>query len=503
MTSLRTVFYDSDPLDICDATNSLCTTLEAIFLHGLKEDWNFKFMSLVDTDVDRRPSPSFWSFVCVFLHKGGEKEIRALSQVKTNVGYCRVFIRSSLNDFLLSSYFKNIRTSQKILKNHYQSFAFLFDYELVETVENLLLGIESYVSFKLPLNSSLLNSWNDAPLSLAGIYSTSLRSLPFAYGEDAASAIPSSNSGVIEIPSRNFGIPDIYQGSISNSIFSSSPVSFDIDADDDDESLSRILREADEAKQEGTSEASEEVLASAEAKMTQTERSLESNVEDVSLMNASVISGNSILNKQSWSEPVENLDEEQPDDNVNLRRSHSIMSNIEEKSYMTLFNEKQRRDTLNFKEVWQKFQNSVKPESRRTSAISDRDQDEINPEDFEVIQNNPKDEKEIQELQHMVELLCRLSNEVGLDAQGFLCNGCKVLLGIELAKVNVCHFDGHYYCSHCISNDKFQIPAKIIYNWDFKYYTVSKRAETFLIDYQFKPFVDFKVIIVMFTKREY
>lgn len=126
---------------------------------------------------------------------------------------------------------------------------------------------------------------------------------------------------------------------------------------------------------------------------------------------------------------------------------------------------------------------------------SEKDESEL--EDFEIIRNKPKTEREVEELQYMVELLCRLSNESGLDAQGFMCNGCKVLLGIELAKATVCQFDGHYYCSNCISNDKFQIPAKIIYNWDFKYYPVSKKAEKFLTDYQFKPFIDFKVCLLV------
>lgn len=419
--------------------------------------------------------------------------------MKTNVGYSRVFIRSSLNDYLLSSYFQNIRKSQNILKNHYQSYAFLNDYELVETLENLLLSIENYASFNLPLNSSLLNEWNDAPLSLAGIYSAPMRSLPFAYGEDAVSNIPNTHSGVIEIPSRNTGVPDIYSASITNSIFSHSPQSLDMD---DDENLSRILVDAGVKVDDDDDHEIIENSSEVNLNITESETSPihESEAEEVPLLNESIVSGNSIIGRQCWSEPMQDLDEEQPDDQMSLQRSQSIVSNnLEEKSYMTLFNEKQRRDTLNFREVWEKFQKSIKSETRRDHNDSNK-ADESEPEDFEIIKNTPKNEKEIEELQYMVEILCRLSNESGLDAQGFLCNACKVLLGIELSKATVCQFDGKQYCSNCISSDKFQIPAKIIYNWDFKYYQVSKKAEQFLTDYQFKPFIDFKVSSLLVIK---
>lgn len=205
------------------------------------------------------------------------------------------------------------------------------------------------------MNSSLLNVWNDASLSLAGIYSAPMRSLPLAYGEDAVTAIPFTNSKVIEIPSRNIGVPDIYAASISNSIFSPSPrESLDMD---DDENLSRILVEASSVKEDIEHE---NIGSSSDLNVNLTRDSpIRESIrqddvgDDIPLLNESIVSGNSIIVKQCWSEPMHNLDEEQPDDQIRIKRSQSIISNntLEEKSYMTLFNEKQRRDTLNFKEV--------------------------------------------------------------------------------------------------------------------------------------------------------
>lgn len=39
------------------------------------------------------------------------------------------------------------------------------------------------------------------------------------------------------------------------------------------------------------------------------------------------------------------------------------------------------------------------------------------------------------------------------------------------------------------------IPAKIIYNWDFRKYLVSKKAASFLAEFRSQPFIDLKVNI--------
>lgn len=138
-----------------------------MFLHGLKDTFLQLTFSMLDSEVDRRPNPNFWSVVLLFLHKQVIQEIQNLSQVTTEVGYSRAFIRKAVNECLLSSYFQNIRKSPSTLKTYYHKHAFLHDVELLETIEVLLMGIESYVEFDLPCNSSLLNQWNDAPLQVS------------------------------------------------------------------------------------------------------------------------------------------------------------------------------------------------------------------------------------------------------------------------------------------------------------------------------------------------
>lgn len=106
----------------------------------------------------------------LFLHKTEIKEIiLEIPQLKTEIGYCRAFVRRALNDSLLSSYFQSIRkTPNSLKKKFYHNYAFLYDGEVSEVAENLIRSIESVVIFDLPFNSSLLNSWQDKSLELSG-----------------------------------------------------------------------------------------------------------------------------------------------------------------------------------------------------------------------------------------------------------------------------------------------------------------------------------------------
>ena len=449
--------------------------------------------SILDSEVDRRPNPSFWSVVLLFMHKQVIQEIQNLSQVNTEVGYSRAFIRKACNECLLSSYFQNIRKSPSALKSYYHKFAFLYDIESVETAENLLVGIESYVEFNLPCNSSLLNVWNDAPLQMSGVYSAPLRSLPIACGEDVAGTI-STSSRCINIPHKVAILDDIYAASISNSIFTNSPGSI-IDEDDrmakllqkvDSEDVDDVA-EADEVSDDQTNvELYEQMLLEKHQKVESSPKEIlnESFTESVAL-------GNSLTGRQSWAEPTQQQTEEQPDHLV-FRRSSSIKSTaVDNQSFESMW--KERKATSHFKDVWKRFEDTLKIKSDNTGI--DEDLNDL-PEGFEVVRSPLSDAKSIQELQNMVEILCRLSCESGLDSQGFLCKECKAPLGVDFSKATVCGFDGHYYCCTCISPDKYPIPAKIIYNWDFKHYPVSRKAAAFLGDYQFKPFIDFKVRLV-------
>lgn len=45
-------------LELCESTSSLSTTLEAIFLHGLKDSFLWQTLNIIAGDVERRPDRS-------------------------------------------------------------------------------------------------------------------------------------------------------------------------------------------------------------------------------------------------------------------------------------------------------------------------------------------------------------------------------------------------------------------------------------------------------------
>lgn len=181
-----------EQLDLCDHTQSLCATIEAIFLHGLKDSFLWQTINIlaggVDRTPNRRPSPTFWAPLLIFSHKYAIEQIHGMSQIQTEVGYCRCWIRQSLNDCLLSSYISNMRKNPQALAPYYQRTAFVRDPDSMELAESLIGGIEACVSFELPLNSSLLNQWTDLPLQLSGLYTPSIQTCPIASGIDVANS---------------------------------------------------------------------------------------------------------------------------------------------------------------------------------------------------------------------------------------------------------------------------------------------------------------------------
>ena len=72
------------PVEICDEALSLCSALEAVFLHGLKDSLlNRVTEALSGPDYDAMPQPSFWGPLLVFSHRGIIDQIQSLSQVSS------------------------------------------------------------------------------------------------------------------------------------------------------------------------------------------------------------------------------------------------------------------------------------------------------------------------------------------------------------------------------------------------------------------------------------
>lgn len=68
----------------------------------------------------------------------------------------------------------------------------------------------------------------------------------------------------------------------------------------------------------------------------------------------------------------------------------------------------------------------------------------------------------------------------------------------DLLFFRVCRLTGAYYCFTCFgtdpSNEFWVIPARVIFNWDFRRFSVSRQAAEFLSQIQLYPLFDISSI---------
>lgn len=119
---------ENNTIGNCDESMTLCSVLEAIFLHGLKDSLLNRVTEVLSgPDFNAVPQPSFWGPLLVFSHRQIIAQIQTLSQLTTEVGYCRAWIRLALNEGLLASYFGAIKRDNSALKPYYNRSAFIRD----------------------------------------------------------------------------------------------------------------------------------------------------------------------------------------------------------------------------------------------------------------------------------------------------------------------------------------------------------------------------------------
>jgi len=94
--------------------------------------------------------------------------------------------------------------------------------------------------------------------------------------------------------------------------------------------------------------------------------------------------------------------------------------------------------------------------------------------------------------QMLIDLIGTIQNEKGLDVQNFQCKSCSRPVGMIYGKARVCSYNGCYYCAECHDNEEHVIPARVIHNWDFKKYKVSKQTKHFLEQIEEEPLIDLR-----------
>ncbi|KAM6164850.1 pleckstrin homology domain-containing family M member 1 [Rhynchocyon petersi] len=151
--------------------NTVCSALEAVFIHGLHakhiraEAGGKRKKSAHQKPL---PQPVFWPLLKAVTHKHVISELEHLLFVSTDVGRCRAWLRLALNDGLMECYLKLLLQEQAQLCEYYQPTALLRDAEEAEFLLSFLQGLTS-LSFDLSYKSAILNEWTLTPLALSGL----------------------------------------------------------------------------------------------------------------------------------------------------------------------------------------------------------------------------------------------------------------------------------------------------------------------------------------------
>ncbi|XP_044740811.1 uncharacterized protein LOC123302091 [Chrysoperla carnea] len=490
-----------------DGSTNLCAVIEAIFLHGLKDSFfQIATKAFTNAETDSRPEPSFWDLLLVFSHQQIISQIYALQQITNEVGYCRAWIRIALNDNLLSSYMSSMQRDAHILKQFYKTFAFIRDSELFDVAQNLINGVETIPnhSFTLAINSSLLNYWTTPPLLMAGIWSPPLKSCPITSGIDIAQSlditkVQISNQNKQSTSTDNDSGVGTGTNSTSGATSTASTTSTGIGqltALNEGEALRIILQKSNEIEetinkqstendkhQEGTSEESSSLTLS-----TNLDSSIETNHSSGigNSLSAMMCDGDG-----GWSSTSYKQDNE--------ASYNALIDNYYHLNMKTTFKLPIVENNVGPESSDQEQVNNIEDQITRSFTDRSTKNDQMLQNlGYEVISSCDQSSSDIttNEFHQFTKYFSQIANEKGLDQQKYNCSACGNTLGISFGqpKYKICGLTGDYYCSECMSDELHIIPARVLFNWDFRKYQVSKRAHLFLTEYKNHPFINIKII---------
>lgn len=494
-----------------DSTNTLCMALEAVFLHGLKDTFLRKAKNVLAGDSEHQPQPNFWPLILVLSHRQNIDQISSLPQINTEIGQCRAWLRIALNECLLSSYMSTLLKNISAVKPFYSRAAFVCDAEILEVAQKLIEGLEACIQFNLPINSSLLNYWPEQVLMLAGIWVPTFKAAPISTALDVASTItneeikpqlattPSHTSNITGLGhmlalSEDEALNFILSHDTNNILSKTSDMQkvsevFNPDITENEKaSTNENLKSLDIVKPSTSEE--QNVLSLSPVSV---------NSEDFIAQSDIIVTGNSLCGK-GWA--ADNKDDMNSSLHSNSSHGSSMIKTPEIKSLSSLIDNANNfaetyNTTPNLRDIMKDIHNELKLTNEDTELCPVK-VETVTPEDpmlqgldFEVVSNSTGSFT-VQELQKMIQQLGVLSREQGLDYQNYQCKGCQDLLGSTISKAKVCAYTGEYYCSNCMDPNVFIIPARVIHNWDFKRYAVSKKSALFLLEFQHHPWIDMK-----------
>lgn len=105
------------------------------------------------------------------------------------------------------------------------------------------------------------------------------------------------------------------------------------------------------------------------------------------------------------------------------------------------------------------------------------------------------------EVKRFLKQLPKIGAEFGYNEQDYKCYSCRRPIGLVFGQSRLCQFDGHHYCPECHLGEKATIPARILCNWDFNKYPISKRNQHFLTLISNEPMFEIKNMAPLLYKH--
>ncbi|KAL1132193.1 hypothetical protein AAG570_010150 [Ranatra chinensis] len=490
------------PIKSSEATNSLCTILEAIFLHGLKQTLANR-ISLAIADPDKRPEPDFWSPLMVYSHRDVINQINKMSQITNDVGRCRAWLRLALNESSFISYIVLILKQNNGLNPYYKKSAYLRDTERLSGAKTFIEGLSS-IHFNLSTNSSVLNVWTNIPLLLAGIWTAPMKAFPIVTATDVAKTLTATDNitnkedtqSIIPVASQDILLDEdealkiILGTPLEGSPMNSRTNLDQIESKSASESMQEILKSEVEIKDKSAITGLKETCAIDSSTVTQNK---DIGTSDISELKETVLkmSSTNISNTEMKSEDEETVPKTPI---TNVESYHSLLKTYTPASVLTY-------KSSDLDDIIEKFESH--PSMPPSSVVPDLDP-QFNFQTvnlgYEVISETTSLSVDapvsnfLLECKKMVENFGKIMQERGLDSQKYVCKKCKQLIGIELNKAKVCALTGSYYCTNCFLGTEWIIPARILHNWDFSRYEVCSKAANFLNEVQYHPILNIRKI---------
>ncbi|KAH7646410.1 duf4206 and run domain containing protein [Dermatophagoides farinae] len=446
-----------------------CDLIEAVLLHGLKE----KLSTTVSNVFSAKSRPKnlfcldFWPIIKILSHNEESKHLKRLTQISTDVGRCRAWIRLSLNECLLRSYLDSLICDSSCLNSFYRSSAYLRDSQHTDMMKNLLSELDPYI-FHLNADNVTLNIWSSRTLDYLGVMIQNEDSFMVATALDAIHLI--SDNKIDKPNKRKNKSLNIKEKAIINSNLAES--SFESDEPTEDGFESDRIAQSSLVNNQMVIKNSDTI----DIPIRKIQQNDEEEIPQINVQNDDMFqnerndlyAGNSLSMRSGWSTQPMILDE----------------------SYNALLESYSTRAVLSSTPDISEIKNSILTNANNTDCTLGTS---LSENDFEIIPKNLIGNDDT-ENKKFFEQSSKLSHEHGLDEQDYKCHHCSRPIGMIYGKCMLCRLDGHLYCIDCHGCEESLVPAQIIYNWCFKKFPVAKQNKNRLMVIENEPIFDLKIL---------